>query len=92
MYNDPTIVIVIILAVIAGGLIKGTIGFGMPMVALPLIAFAVPVTTAMILLCAPIFLTNFLQIKFKQGVSSYRFLPMFLFLVVGLINGARLIL
>ncbi len=92
MYNDPTIVILIILAVMAGGLIKGTIGFGMPMVALPLIAFAVPVTTAMILLCAPIFLTNFLQIKFKQGVSSYRFLPMFLFLVVGLIIGARLIL
>ncbi len=92
MYNDPIIVIVIILAVMAGGLIKGTIGFGMPMVALPLIAFAVPVTTAMILLCAPIFLTNFLQIKFKKGISSYRFLPMFLFLVVGLIIGARLIL
>ena len=92
MYNDPIVVIVIILAVMAGGLVKGTIGFGMPMVALPLIAFAVPVTTAMILLCAPIFLTNFLQIKFKQGVSSYRFFPMFLFLVVGLIIGARLIL
>ena len=92
MYNDPTIIIVIMLAVMAGGLIKGTIGFGMPMVALPLIAFAVPVTRAMILLCAPIFLTNFLQIKFKQGISSYRFLPMFLFLVVGLIIGARLIL
>ena len=92
MYNDPIVVIVIILAVMAGGLIKGTIGFGMPMVALPLIAFAVPVTTAMVLLCAPIFLTNFLQMKLKQGISSYRFLPMFLFLVVGLIIGARLIL
>ena len=92
MYNDPIVVIVIILAVMAGGLVKGTIGFGMPMVALPLIAFAVPVTTAMIILCAPIFLTNFLQIKFKQGISSYRFLPMFLFLVIGLIIGARLIL
>ena len=92
MYNDPTIVIIIILAVIAGGVVKGTIGFGMPMVALPIIAFAVPVTTAMILLCAPIFLTNFLQIKFRQGVSNYRFLPMFLFLVLGLVIGARLIL
>ena len=59
MYNDPTIVIVIILAVMAGGLVKGTIGFGMPMVALPLIAFAVPVTTAMILLCAPIFSVSY---------------------------------
>jgi uncharacterized membrane protein YfcA len=62
------------------------------MVALPIIAFIIPPTTAMILLCAPIFLTNFLQIKFRQGVSSYRFLPMFLCLIIGLIIGARLIL
>ena len=92
MYNDPTIILIIILAVLAGGLIKGTLGFGMPMVALPIIAFTIPATTAMILLCAPIFLTNFLQIKFREGISSYRFLPMFLFLVIGLIIGARLIL
>ena len=38
MYNDPIVVIVIILAVMAGGLIKGTIGFGMPMVALRLLS------------------------------------------------------
>ena len=92
MYNDPTIILIIILAVLAGGLIKGTLGFGMPMVALPIIAFTIPATTAMILLCAPIFLTNFMQIKFREGISSYRFLPMFLFLVLGLIIGARLIL
>ena len=92
MYNDPTIIIIIILAVLAGGLVKGTLGFGMPMVALPIIAFIIPPTTAMILLCAPIFLTNFLQTKFRQGVSSYRFLPMFLSLIIGLIIGARLIL
>ena len=92
MYNDPIIILIIILAVLAGGLVKGTIGFGMPMVALPIIAFVIPATTAMVILCAPIFLTNFLQIKFKQGVSSYSFLPMFLSLIIGLISGARLIL
>ena len=92
MYNDPTIIIIIVFAVLAGGLVKGTLGFGMPMVALPIIAFIIPPTTAMILLCAPIFLTNFLQIKFRQGVSSYRFLPMFSSLIIGLIIGARLIL
>ena len=92
MYNDPIIVVIIILAVLAGGLIKGTLGFGMPMVALPIIAFVIPATTAMIILCAPILLTNFLQIKFKQGVSSYRFLPMILSLIIGLLVGARLIL
>ena len=92
MYNDPTIILIIILAVLAGGIVKGTIGFGMPMVALPIIAFVIPATTAMIILCVPILLTNFLQIKFKQGVSSYRFLPMFISLIIGLIVGARLIL
>ena len=92
MYNDPTIVVIIISAVLAGGLIKGTLGFGMPMVALPIIAFVIPATTAMIILCAPILLTNFLQIKFKQGISSYRFLPMMLCLIIGLLVGARLIL
>ena len=92
MYNEPSIVIIIILAVLAGGLIKGTIGFGMPMVALPLIAFIIPATTAMILLCAPILLTNFLQMKIKEGISSYRFLPMIICLIIGLIIGARLIL
>ena len=92
MYNDPIIILIIILAVLAGGLVKGTIGFGMPMVALPIIAFVIPATTAMVILCAPIFLTNFLQIKFKQGVSSYRFLPMFISLIIGLIVGARLII
>ena len=71
MYNDPTIVIIIILAVLAGGLVKGTIGFGMPMVALPIIAFAVPVTTAMILLCAPIFLTNFLQMRYLLKLPEF---------------------
>ena len=92
MYNDPTIILIIILAVLAGGLVKGTIGFGMPMVALPIIAFVIPATTAMVILCAPILLTNFLQINFKQGVSSYRFLPMFISLIIGLIVGARMIL
>ena len=92
MYNDPIIIFIIILAVLGGGLVKGTLGFGMPMVALPIIAFVLPATTAMMLLCAPILLTNFLQIKFKEGVTSYRFLPMFVSLIIGLIIGARLIL
>ena len=92
MYNDPLIIIIIFLAVLCGGLVKGTIGFGMPMVALPIIAFILPATKAIIILCAPIFITNFIQMKIKEGITSYRFLPMFLSLVLGLLIGARLIL
>ena len=56
---------------LAGGLVKGTLGFGMPMVALPIIAFIIPPTTAMILLCAPIFLTNFLQINYELNTVFF---------------------
>jgi len=89
MYNDPLIIIIIFLAVLCGGLVKGTIGFGMPMVALPIIAFILPATKAMIILCAPIFITNFIQMKIKEGITSYRFLPMFLSLVLGLLIGSK---
>ena len=44
MYNDPLLIIIIFFAVFFGGLIKGIIGFGMPMVALPIIAFMLPAT------------------------------------------------
>ena len=70
MYYDPTVICIIVFAVICGGLIKGTLGFGMPMVALPIIAFIIPVTSAMIILCAPIILTNFVQIKIKDGIAK----------------------
>ena len=92
MYNDPLVIIIIFLAVLCGGLVKGTIGFGMPMVALPIIAFLLPATKAIIILCAPIFITNFIQMKIKEGITSYRFFPMLLSLVLGLLIGARLIL
>ena len=92
MYYDPTVICIIVFAVICGGLVKGILGFGMPMVALPIIAFIIPATTAMIILCGPIILTNFVQIKIKEGIGSYRFLPMFISLVIGLLIGARLIL
>ena len=59
MYNDPIIVMIIIFAVLAGGLIKGTLGFGMPMVALPIIAFTIPATTAMILTMRTNFFNKF---------------------------------
>ena len=92
MYNDPTVIFMIVFAVFAGALVKGVIGFGMPMIALPIIVFFLPPITSMLLLCAPIFITNFLQIKIKEGIKSYRFLPMFISLVVGLLVGVRLIL
>ena len=63
----------------------------MPMVAVPVIAYFLPPTTAMMLLCFPILSTNFLQMQIQKGLGSLRFLPLLIFLVIGLIVGGRLI-
>ena len=70
---------------------KGILGLGMPMVAVPVIAYFLPPTTAMMLLCFPILSTNFLQMQIQKGLGSLRFLPLLIFLVIGLIVGGRLI-
>ena len=83
---------VIILAVFLGGIVKGSVGIGMSMFSVPIIALILPPTKAMMLLCFPVIFTNFLQMNIKQGIGSFRFLPMFLFLFLGLIVGGKLIL
>ena len=90
-YFDPNLILIIILSIMAGGLMKGTLGLGMPMVAVPIIAYFLPPTTAMMLLCFPILSTNFLQMQIQKGLGSLRFLPLLFFLVIGLIVGGRLI-
>ena len=60
-YLDPNLILIIIISIMAGGLMKGTLGLGMPMVAVPIIAYFLPPTTAMMLLCFPILSTNFLH-------------------------------
>ena len=51
---DQNIIILVVIAIFSGGLVKGTLGVGMPMLAVPIIAFVLPPTKAMILLCFPI--------------------------------------
>ena len=43
-YFDPNLILIIILSIIAGGLMKGILGLGMPMVAVPVIAYFLPPT------------------------------------------------
>ena len=84
--------ILIILSVFIGGIVKGSVGIGMSMFSVPIIAFMLPPTKAMMLLCFPVVFTNFLQMDIKKGVGSFRFLPMFLALFLGLFIGGKLIL
>ena len=91
-YLEQDILIIIIISVFFGGIIKGTVGIGMSMFSVPIIAFFIPPTTSIMLLCCPVLITNVLQMQFLKGIGSYRFLPMFIFLVLGLIVGGKLIL
>ena len=84
--------VLIVFAVFLGGIVKGSVGIGMSMFSVPIIAFILPPTKAMMLLCFPVIFTNFLQMDIKKGVGSFRFLPMFLALFLGLLIGGKLIL
>ena len=91
-YFELDIILIILISVFLGGIIKGTVGIGLSMFAVPIIAFFLPPTTSMILLCVPVLVTNILQIEVQKGINSYRFLPMFIALVVGIFIGVNLIL
>ena len=86
------IIIIIFMSVFLGAIIKGAVGIGMSMFSVPIIAFFLPPTTAMILLCVPVLITNILQMQIKKGIGSFRFLPMFIALILGIIIGCNLIL
>ena len=88
-YFELDIILIIFTSVFLGGIIKGTVGIGLSMFAVPIIAF-LPPTTSMILLCVPVLVTNILQIEVQKGINSYRFLPMFIALVVGILIGVNL--
>ena len=91
-YFETFTISLIFLSVFIGGIVKGSVGIGMSMFSVPIIAFILPPTKAMMLLCFPVIVTNFVQMNIKKGISNYRFLPMFLMLFIGILIGGKLIL
>ena len=91
-YFETFTFIIIVCSVFFGGIVKGSVGIGMSMFSVPLIAFILPPTKAMMLLCFPIIITNFIQMDIKRGISNYRFFPMFITLFIGILVGGKLIL
>ena len=91
-YFEAITFIVILCSVFFGGIVKGSVGIGMSMFSVPLIAFILPPTKAMMLLCFPVIVTNFIQMDIKRGISNSRFFPMFITLFLGILIGGKLIL
>ena len=91
-YFETITFAVILCSVFFGGIVKGSVGIGMSMFSVPLIAFILPPTKAMMLLCFPVIVTNFIQMDIKKGISNSRFFPMFITLFLGILIGGKLIL
>ena len=91
-YLETFSITLILVSIFLGGIVKGSVGIGMSMFSVPIIAFILPPTKAMMLLCFPIVVTNLIQMNIKKRISDYRFFPMFFMLFVGILIGGKLIL
>lgn len=81
------------LAFIIGGFVKGTLGVGLPLVAIPIAATVMPPAQAIALTLVPILVSNVWQV-FETGYlgkAAHRFAPVLLALLVGLFCGGLLL-
>ncbi|MGA0343766.1 MAG: sulfite exporter TauE/SafE family protein [Arenicellales bacterium] len=76
-------------ALFCGGLIKGTLGVGTPLLTVPLMALVVPAQTAVVLMAIPVVVANVWQATRAKEVSTVvsRFWPMFLAILAGTLGG-----
>lgn len=93
MILDWTAVSVVTLAFACGGLVKGTLGIGMPLTAMPILSLYLPLTTSVPILALAMLLSNFVQM-FTGGhlvASAKRFWPTLVALCIGLFIGTRIL-
>ncbi|MDP6267782.1 MAG: sulfite exporter TauE/SafE family protein [Arenicellales bacterium] len=76
-------------AFLCGGLIKGALGVGTPLLTVPLMALVLPVQTAVVLMALPVVFANVWQAFQTKQISSAvsRFWPSFLAILVGTYAG-----
>lgn len=83
----------IVLIVFLGGLIKGFLGFGMPLFATPLLALFMPLLSVVPMMAVPVLLSNIYQAKFSRDSIEYvrRFWPLAIGQVVGVSIGVQIL-
>jgi uncharacterized membrane protein YfcA len=79
-------------ALLAGGLVKGVVSIGLPIVALPLMMAVVDVKIAVGLLIVPVLLSNIIQAAQGEGTMALtrRFAPLLVALAIGTLIGTAL--
>jgi len=93
-FEQASITAAVVCSLIVAGLLKGTIGVGMPVVALPLLSLFIDIKSAAMLLSMPLIISNLPQALEggKTGRSLVQLMPVFLGMIPGLFLGVRILL
>lgn len=93
-FEHHAILAAVVCSLIVAGLLKGTIGVGMPVVALPLLSLFIDIKSAAMLLSMPLILSNLPQALEggKTGRRLMQLMPVFLGMIPGLFLGVQLLL
>lgn len=93
-FEQATIVAAVLCSLIVAGFLKGTIGVGMPVVALPLLSLFIDVKSSAMLLSMPLIFSNIPQALEggNTGRCLMRLMPVFLGMIPGLFLGVQVLL
>ena len=93
-FEHASVLAAVACSLIVAGLLKGTIGVGMPVVALPLLSLFIDIKSATMLLSMPLIFTNLPQALEggKTGRSLAQLQPVFLGMIPGLFLGVQILL
>jgi uncharacterized protein len=80
-----------LLTFLAAGTVKGTLGIGLPLVAVPLLATVLDLPTAVALMVVPVLTSNIIQaFQGKRKIATLRrFFPLLLALILGTVIAAQ---
>ena len=79
---------VMLLAISVGGLLKGVISFGFPLIALPILSLVLPPKSAIFLLFFSLIFLNIREIKFNNLKNYKRIIPLGSGIFIGIIVGS----
>ncbi len=93
-FDQPSTIATVVSILIVAGLLKGMIGVGMPVVALPLLSLFVDIKSAAMLLSMPLIFSNLPQALEggKTGQSLMQLMPVILGMIPGLFLGVQVLL
>jgi uncharacterized protein len=93
-FGQASIIAAVVCSLIVAGFLKGIIGIGMPVVALPLLSLFIDIKSAAMLLSMPLIFSNVPQALEggKTGRCLMQLMPVFLGMIPGLFLGVWLLL